>query len=435
MSRRAGFERTLVSAAIFLSLFPSWHPEAFFFTAGDFLFCLTLLIILLTRGLPLTPFGMLTPYWVAGFVLLMIALLGSSLVNGEPVRALIVCAQYTFSFILLPLTIMGRDKEATVSLIVVFTAGTFVVNLMSIVLYYSGYTGDFRFVTGNGRLASFTGDPNVHAQMIALALPFIIYLWLAGRMATYYLVPLLLTLLLALVLTSSNGGIALTFLGVAGFFVALRSLRHLARATAAVAACLVLILVWGSYWLPATFEERVLGALRGGSIENAGTFQDRLALIEEALEIVDDTMVVGLGVDQYRVKSEFSAPVHNTYLLLWSEGGLPALIGWLTLLMIVSLGGLAMSRRHRLEAAASSAVAVIFGAMGFAAAHIYARQSVLPLHLGLALVMAVAAEARARSAPPPRPLEDVHRRIPHEVAGIGSPPGAAPRSAPSDLRW
>ena len=308
MFTRDGLERILVSAAVFLSLFPSWRFRPFFFTASDLVFCFSLLALLLTRGLPRAPFGALTLYWFAGLGLLMAALMSSTLINGAPTRGLIVVGQYLFSFVLLPLVIMGRDRESTIGLVRVFAAGVFVANFASIVLYYSGYTGDHLFVTGNGRLGSFAGGPNGNAQMIALACPLVIYLWLAGRIATYYAAALLLTLMVALILTSSNNGIGLTILGTSALFIVLRDLRYLARAAAGVAVCVVLVMVWGSYWLPATFEQRVLGAVRSGSIEEAGSFEDRMALMEEAMEMVDETMLVGLGVDQYRVISQYSRP-------------------------------------------------------------------------------------------------------------------------------
>jgi O-antigen ligase len=410
MLTKSGFERILVGAAVFLSLFPSWRYRPYFFTLSDFAFCLSLAAILLTRGLPRAPFGLLTPYWLAGFALMMAALVGSTLVNGDPMRAVVICAQYAFSLLLLPMTIMGRDREATIDLVQVFAAGVFVANLASVILYYSGYTGDFRFVTGNGRLASFAEGPNGYAQMIALAGPLAIYLWLTGRLATHYAVPLFLLLLVPLVLTSSNGGIAMAALGVLAFFIVLRDLRYLARAAAGVAVCLALTLLWGSYWLPATFEQRVLGALRSGSIEEAGTFEERVALMNEALEMVDDTILLGIGADQYRVRSRYGAPVHNTYLLLWTEGGLPALIGWTSLLLIASFGVLYVGGRHRPEAATAFAVAAIVVFVGFTTGHIYARQSVLPLYLAMALVFASTAGAGAwarrpapRASAPPTP--------------------------------
>src|ERR671918_362596 len=371
MFTRVGLERILVSAAIFLSLFPSWRHSSVFFTISDLLFCLSLLTILLTRGLPLAPFGALTPHWMAGFALLIASLVASSLINGEAMRAIVVSAQYAFSFVLLPLTIMGRDREATIGLIQAFALGVFAANLASVVLYYSGYTGDLHFVTAGGRLGSFVGNANTNAQMIALALPLMLYLWLAGRIAVLYLVPALLCMLVALILTSSNNGLLLAISGVAALFIMLRDLRYLVRAATGLAVCLALILLWASYWLPETFEERVLSAVRSGSIEEAGTFEDRMALIEEAMEMIDETMLVGLG----------------------------ALVGWMSLLLIALFGALFIGRRHRLEAATAFAVAAIVGLIGLTTGHIYARYDVVPLHLALALVFASAAEASSRHAP------------------------------------
>jgi O-antigen ligase len=243
------------------------------------------------------------------------------------------------------------------------------------------------------------GDPNGNAHMMALTCPFVVYLWLSGRMALYYVVPVLLVLAIALVMTSSNNGLALAALGLSVFLVTLRDLRYLGRALAGLAVCLVLIFVWGSFGLPETFEQRVLGAMRSGSLDEAGTFAGRVALMREAIELIDDTMLVGLGVDQYRVLSRFGAPVHNTFLLIWTEGGLPALIGWLSLLIMVVAGALLMARR-RLDAALGCAVGLVFACIGFTTSHTYGRHLVVPVHLALALVLTTAA-ARGRDRPAP----------------------------------
>lgn len=426
MFTNAGLERVLVSAAVFLSLFPSWRYRQVFFTASDLAFCLSLVAIMLTRGLPAAPFRELTPYWYAAFAILIGGLATSSVVNGVPERAIVVGSQYFFSLILLPLIIFGRDRETTIALVKVFAVGLFVAGLASVILYYAGYKDDFRFVTGNGRLASFAESPNGHAQMIALACPLVLYLWLARRMAMVYLVPLLVILLVNLALTSSNNGIAMTIVGVLAFFIVLRDLRYLTRAAVGVTVCLGLILIWGSYWLPTTFEERVLGAVRSGSIEEAGSFGERMALNAEALEIVSDTMLVGLGVDQYEEISRYGTTVHNTYLLLATEGGLPALVGWVLLLLIATVGVPFFGRWHRLEAATAFAVAAMVVFIGFTTGHVYARQSVVPLWLALALVLA-AMPLRARPAP---------------VAPAPSPPAATTAALsptaqpmPPEARW
>jgi hypothetical protein len=389
----------LVGAAVFLAHFPSWrHPDVFF-TLSDLLFCLSLVTILLTRGLPRAPLGALTPYWLAAFALFVVPLIGSSLINGVPMRALIVVVQYMFSFILVPFVIMGRNEDALIHLAKLFLAGFFIANLVGVIFYYSGFDGGFVYVSGAGRLSGFVGDPNGAAHMLALTCPLVVYLWLSGRLALYYVVPLLLVLAIALVLTSSNNGLALTGLGLSAFLLMLRDLRYLGRALAGLAVCLLLIFAWGSFWLPETFEQRVLGALRSGSLDEAGTFQGRVALMREAVELIDDTMLVGLGVDQYRVLSRFGAPVHNTFLLIWTEGGLPALIGWLCLLAIFTIGAVLSAARRRLDGAVGFAVGLVFACIGFTTSHTYGRHLVVPVHLAMALALASVA-ARGRDHPP-----------------------------------
>jgi O-antigen ligase len=402
MLTRGRIELLLVSAAIFLSLFPSWRHSAVFFTVSDLLFCASLLMILLTRGVSLAPFGMLTPYWIAGLAVFIAALIASSLINGVPLRALVVCLQYMFAFLVIPLTIMNRDRESTIRLLQVFVAAAFVTNLAAIILYYSGYSGNFSFVTGNGRLAGFTGNPNTSAQVIALACPLAAYLWLSGRMPAYWAVPLLLVLALALILASSNSGIAMTASSMFVFLLLVRDVRILGRALAGLAICAALVVVWGSYWLPETFEQRVLSAVRSGSLDEAGTYEDRVALMREALDMVDDTMLIGLGVDQYRAVSRYGAPVHNTYLLIWTEGGLPALIGWIALLTMILLGALFIARRQPLVAATGFSVGLVFVMIGFTTGHVYARYAVVPLQLAIALVLASATQAQ-RVPPYPHP--------------------------------
>jgi O-antigen ligase len=384
---------------VFFAHFPSWRHPSVFFTLSDLLFCLSLLTILLTRGLPRAPLGPLMPYWLGACALLVVPLVGSSLINGVPMRALIVIAQYLFSFALLPFVIMGRDHDASIHLVKMFVIGSVVANFAGIIFYYTGFGDAFAYVSGAGRLTGFVGDPNGTAHMVALTCPLVVCLWLSGRMALYYVVPVLLVVAIALVLTSSNNGLALTGLGLFAFLLTLRNLRYLGRALAGLSVCVVLIFAWGSFWLPATFEQRVLGAVRSGSLDGAGTFEGRVALMKEAIELLDDTMLVGLGVDQYRVLSRFGVPVHNTFLLIWTEGGLPALLGWLGLLIMVVAGAVLLAGR-RLDGAVGCAVGLVFACIGFTTSHTYGRHLVVPVHLAMALVLAsVAARGCNRFAP------------------------------------
>jgi O-antigen ligase len=109
-----------------------------------------------------------------------------------------------------------------------------------------------------------------------------------------------------------------------------------------------------------------------------------------------------VGVDQYRAISRYGAPVHNTYLLIWTEGGLPALIGWIALLTMILLGALFIPRRQPLVAATGFSVGLVFVMIGFTTGHVYARYAIVPLQLALALVLASATHGQ-RLPPYPQP--------------------------------
>jgi hypothetical protein len=145
-------------------------------------------------------------------------------------------------------------------------------------------------------------------------------------------------------------------------------------------------------------------------------------------------MLIGQGADQYRVLSQYGAPVHNSYLLLWVEGGVPALIGWICLVTIPLVGSLLVGKGQRLVAATGFAVGTVSALMGLTGAHMYARHGYVPLHLAMALVFATAAGARARRVVPYRRPENADRPMPGELAGAGPPPAPTARPAQPGAR-
>lgn len=405
-------ERTIVIAAVFLALFPTWRHPALFFTLSDFLFCVGLLLLIARRGLPGAPFGVLTPFWYLCCALFVAGLVASSLIGGEPERGLIVPAQYLFAYLVLPFLLMEPDRAATVTLIKTFVFGVVFVNVFSMFLYYIDYKGGVPFitadyVTGSGRLGAFLEDPNKNSALIALTCPFLLYLWFSGALRIYYALPALVALMAALIMASSVGGLLASVLSVLVFLLASGSLRVLFQAILGLAACGAIVFIWANQELPSVFEARVLGAVRSGDIGQAGTFSERWELMEEAWGMVDQTLLFGVGADQYRVISAHGMPVHNVYLLVWAEGGLPALLGWLGLLAtaFVSAAYVYRATPHRLIGGLGFAIALVFAFVGMSNAHMYDRSWAIPLELALALVVAALSERQPDAdefrAPPP----------------------------------
>jgi O-antigen ligase len=397
-------ERTVMMAAVLLALFPSWRHPTIFFTLSDLLFCIAL-VLMLRRGLPMAPFGVLTPLWYLSFALFMAALIASSLIRGEPERGLITCIQYIFAYIVLPFLLMAPDAATTVRLIKTFVTAVVLTNVICMVLYYFDYKGEFAFiskdyVTGSGRLSGTLGDPNMNSALIALTCPFVLYLWFSGQLRVWYAAPALAALMTALVMAASVGGLLASSFAVLVFLVASRSLRALLQTLAALAVCGVAVFAWSGGQLPAVFETRVLGAVNSGNLEEAGTFSDRWRLMVEAWAMIDQTLLYGIGPDQFRVVSSDGTPVHNMYLLVWVEGGLPALCGWLGLLATATLSALYVWRAtpQHLIGGLGLAVALVFSFVGMSNAHMYGRSWAIPLELALALVVGALAAGRAAPA-------------------------------------
>jgi O-Antigen ligase len=417
----AALELPVTRLAIFFSVFPALRPAEVFFTFSDMLFCVSAVLLLLLGRLRFAPIGPLTVPWMVAFALMSVGLIVSSLLGNAPERVLVVLGQYAFAYILLAYIIVRTNEAVVDTLIKTFVLGTVCVNAYGLAVYFTGADETFRFVTGSGRLASFMDNPNANANVIALTLPLLLYLWFSRKWNRLYVLGSLAILAYALVATSSVGGLLWSLAGVAVFVALTINWRVVIGIAVCIAVAVPLLDKYGSVVLPETFQARVLEAVQSGSMAQAGTFSFRMGLIHEALDVVDDQLLVGLGVDQYRVKSELGAPVHDAYLLLWAEGGLPALIGWLMLPQIIAITALWVFLRPggRLIAATTLAVVAVFLLAATGNAHMYGRFWVVPLHLCMALLMVSWAR---------------RRRLPSRAAAVRSGPGHSGRPAAATQR-
>jgi O-antigen ligase len=154
-----------------------------------------------------------------------------------------------------------------------------------------------------------------------------------------------------------------------------------------LAALLVAGLFASGYQMPDIFAKRVAPALQEGSLDSAGTYDDRADLIVEAWKHAEHTAVIGMGVDEYRKFSSFGQPVHNMYMLELAEGGILALAGWLGIVGMLILIPLTKLGRHRIEASLCLAVIMVFLIFTIASPHMYARLWMVPVLLSLGIVV------------------------------------------------
>jgi len=239
-------------------------------------------------------------------------------------------------------------------------------------------------------------DANWNAAMIAMTVPFVLYLARIGRLNMIVAFAALGVLGSGLLLSGSFTGFTSTAIGALAFLMLDWGKRSIGLLLGIVALAGAMLATGVA--LPTAFQNRVAVALEQGDINQAGTFAGRMALVREAWGIVGETTVIGLGVDQYRVVSADRAPVHNIYLLAWAEGGLLSLIGWLLMMFVPLSIAIRSFAIDRAAGALVIAIALPFLIFSNAAPHMYARSWVVPLILALGIALTRAPQ----EAPPIR---------------------------------
>jgi O-antigen ligase len=394
-------ELASTSIAVFLAPFASLRFFDLSFTASDLFYCTSLVLLVLARGISRSPLYSGTWLWLLAYLIMLIGLFGSSLVSGDPVRGILVCLQYFFAYILLMPIVVRADIDVIHKLAKLFLVAMIVIDVHGILsFYFVGYVpgAGKGIVTGANRLATILGNPNLAAAMNALSIPTLLYLWFAGRLSNWLCSLFLFIMIATVVLTSSNSGLAALILSTLVFVSFVANGRFLVRLSFIVLLLAIFLYVGGFDLLPIAFQKRVLPALSTGDIEEAGTFVSRSQLMLEALDVISakGILLLGLGADQFRTISVQGAPVHNLYLLLWVEGGLLALVGWLIFAAVgIYLSVAALSiRLERHVVAISASTTAVFLLVAFSNAHMYGRYWTTPFLINLGIL---AVQLRART--------------------------------------
>ncbi|APG88676.1 hypothetical protein SAMCCGM7_pC1489 (plasmid) [Sinorhizobium americanum CCGM7] len=389
-------ERAVLYMGVFLAPYATLRFSELFFTLSDFFFCLSLFLLFITGRIWSKPLGEATPLWLIAFTLLFVGLMVGSLLHNSPERGLIVTAQYMFAYVFLMFILIRDEPQVAYHLAAIFLVSMILIDIHGIITFYTvGYVpgGGKGVVTGGRRLATLLRNPNLAAAMNALTLPIPLFLWATGRIKSYAALPVIAIFLCTVILTSSNSGLFVTLLCLALFTAFLSTPKLLLRLAIAGGILVAVVAGFGSKdLLPKTFQTRVLGALSSGDISEAGTFVSRAALIEEAFQTISDQQIafVGLGADQFRERSVQTAPVHNLYLLLWVEGGLLALLGWIMFSAVGLLHGFTLRRAggDKKALAAMTTTIVVFLTIALFNPHMYARYWTIPLFLCCGLGLA-----------------------------------------------
>lgn len=356
-----------------------------YFTLSDLIAALTFVVMLINKRLAPRPFGQETSNWYTGVALFLFGLTLGSVIRGDPTTGIVALAQYTFSLVILPMIILNRPHKEIVFLIKVFVFSMVFVMLHG--AYYVNFVpDDSTFISGNGRLNGLVERENAAGALGAVAFVFCQWLYISRNLSLIVFLLSAAAIAYGVLLTGSNTGFFLAGIGVLTLGLFSGSLRTFFAVIFVGGLVVLIVLQWGEYFLPEIFVRRVFGAITTGNINQAGTFEDRLSLTREALSIARDTLWIGLGVDQHRIVSVYEAPVHNTYLLSLTEGGLMSLLGLVYLIVIaLFIGWRAYQLNARLSGALTLTYVTLFALSLNGFTHIYARFWAIPFLLALAI--------------------------------------------------
>lgn len=385
----------VLAAAVFFASYTTWRVYFdYLYTIGDVLFCLAALLLFASGRVNIRPFGGLTILWYFGLLLMLAGLLVSSLFHGNGQRWLIVAVQYGFAFGLLPTLLVHNTGSVLQRLVLSLVLGVTAMELFGATVYFvtahdyrTAQLFGFEFITGNNRLGAFTADANWNAAVVAMTLPFTFYLARIGRLNTAGTTICVAILGVGLLLTGSVTGFS-SAVGASAIFLVVAGERRFVRVSVLLGTAVAILVAIGAVKsLPDAFQRRVAHAIEAGDVSAAGTYVARKALIEEAWGMTEHTTLVGIGVDQYRVESAQRIPVHNMYLLVWTEGGVFALIGWLMMMTLPIVLSLYCLARDRGTAGLGLAVTFVFITFSMASPHMYSRSWSVPLVIAMAVMI------------------------------------------------
>lgn len=373
--------------AVFMSSFASLRPQSIFLTASDMLFMVSAVLAVVTRNIYPAPFGRATNLFLIMFCVLCAAILFSTIATGSPERALVFIMQYAFAYILLPYLFSSRDEAIVHRLVAAQVLGLTIGLVISLYPYVMGIYPS-QFISGAGRFMGFAGGPNGQAALIAITLPLLCYLWLSRYWHWGLSVFCLVVMLYGTVATSSFNGLLANTVALVLFFLLAMDVRRFFKTAIAMAVLTVVALNSGVSFLPKKFQERVVSFFESGDIEQAGSYAVRINLFKEALDIVDDTIFLGIGADKFRERSAYAVPVHNTYLLLWTETGMIGMIAWIIMIMTLVFTGITTYRQPGQSLLGATAIALGLSFLVIAASktHMFGRLWTVPLFLAFALV-------------------------------------------------
>lgn len=361
-------------------MMPLFKPSSINFTYSDTLFLISIIFIFIFKNKNIN-FNVFedkvsTLIYFFGVLLLFSGFSISSIFYGSNINYTTIILQYFMLLVIIPLTLKNSNIKLKKSLLIIMLSMTITI-LFGVYLYY--FTSNISYSIG-GRMGSLFKNPNTLAKNISLLIPIIfilIYKYYMNKAWLFFPV-----FGLGLLLASSFGGIIASFLSLLLVLSFTRQFKTIVK--------VIIILTISSFFLigvfgiPEIFEERILSSQNEFELEDAGSFSYKKQLMKNSIKLISENPFIGLGLGNYGNNVSGSSTVHNTYLLIWVEGGLFSIVG-LVIIFLSFLMKIIKNYKDQYYFGSTLTVFIIIMLNFLTNVHFYNRYSLITLFLLLTL--------------------------------------------------
>lgn len=329
---------------------------------------------------------------VAGFIVSLLVRTPSGL------QGFVIVIQYIFAFVVVVPLVSNRVTARNVLRWLILGQSTAIIVAIGIRSNWpvvSLLRGLFNpMVAEFSRFNGLNGNPNALAKALAISVPLLGIAYIL-RVAKPWACLLHLALWAwAMFATASFGGFVAFSAAVVATAAIVLTQRSGVRYLLLGLACFLVVAPQGSglnltSHLPERFQERVIEPGREGGVLEIGSGRSKLEMASSAWGEIGRDPLIGSGPGASS-EATTGTVVHNTYLLIWSEGGLLALTGMCSVFAgLFLLGGSDIVRGGHARSRVGGLFIVlilVFGLSITTSTHVYSRNIIVPLAVGMALM-------------------------------------------------
>ena len=239
-------------------------------------------------------------------------------------------------------------------------------------------------------------NANAFAKNFAVLVPIIFLFSSQIGFSRLHRIIIIIICMLTVILSGSFGGIISIVISIllCIIYTALMRKIHLSYKHLVVIMLVILFVIFSMDYIREFYNtwnifgvirRRLEPVLQSGDIYQAGSLGLKQQLMNYGVELINNNPIIGIGTRKFNVLSE-GITMHNSYLLLWVEGGVFSFIGFLIILMTPYFRSNRISKFLSDERLMEMIVYLIFAIASYTNNAVYQRDSMIILLLSTSIL-------------------------------------------------